>query len=139
MTSIPPGASRGAGQALAEIHSAEARRMLDLPIGIDLAAAAQQWVVDGISTRNTLALAGAGNDVSDGVRIALLRQLAVEVGATFSTTREARAFEANGIIKTMSEGGQVSEQLFGLSNGFTDEFTARVRRFFARLLGRTKS
>lgn len=110
--------------------------MLGLPFSVDLSLAARQWVADGIATHDSLALAGAGDTVPDGVRAALLQQLAREVGATFPNTHEARVFEANGLIRVMSEGGQVSPQLFGLSNGLTDEFTGRFRRFVARILRR---
>lgn len=110
--------------------------MLGLPITVDLSSAAKQWVADGIATDDARALAGAGADVSDGVRSALLHQLAREVGATFSSTHEARTLLANGLIRTMHEGGDVADGLYGLSNGLTDELSANVRRFFARLLGR---
>lgn len=136
MTPDPSAPRRGAADALAEIQKAEAERMLGLPFSTDLTQSAQQWVADGISTSNSRALAGAGEEVPDGVRSALLQQLAAEVGANFASTSEARTFEANGIILTMSQGGEFGSELYGLSNGLTDEFTARFRRFFARLLRR---
>ena len=122
-----------AGAARRQIQTAEASRMLGLPIGIDLSASAALWIRAGIDTGNSRALAGATAEVSDGVRVALLAELAAEIGVAFASTREARTLHAEELVRSMGAGENVGLRLYNLANGYTDELTASLRRLLGRL------
>lgn len=127
----------------ADLRRLEARRMLGLITGdeIDgLPARADGWLAAGLASPSLELLAASGSDddgdssVADR-RLRLLRAAAVELGLTFATTQEARGhhIEANLISLTTAEG---AAQIPALSNGLTDELTARLARRVRRLLGR---
>lgn len=94
------------------------------------------WRAGGVDTHNVRALEATaeGPDVSAGVRLALVAEIARELGIGFASLTEARSAQAEEVIRSMSAGEQVGTQIFDLSNGATDEFTARVRAFFGRFL-----
>jgi hypothetical protein len=129
---------RGPAVAREEIRRAEAARVLGLLDAADQPANAAQWLLDGIDTPNVHALAGlagpAGMDVSGGVKEALVAEIAADLGISFSTLQDARRVHANEIIRSFSQGDIESAQIYGLSNGFTDEWSAKLRRFFSRRL-----
>jgi hypothetical protein len=126
-------ADRSGGDALSDIRRAEAARMLGF-LGTDgLTERATRWLADGVDTPNVRALA-QGSDVADGVRLALVGEIAADLGIGFATVQDARRVHAEQIIRSMSSGENVGLQIYALSNGFTDEFAARVRRLLARLL-----
>jgi hypothetical protein len=124
---------RPGGGALSDIRHAEAARMLGF-LGADgLTERASRWLASGVDTPNVRALA-EGSDATDGVRLALVGEIAADLGIEFPTVQDARRVHAEQIIRSMSSGENVDLQIYALSNGFTDEFAARARRFIARLL-----
>jgi hypothetical protein len=131
---------RGLERAHEEIRVAEAARIVGLLDVTTLPQKAAQWVADGVTSANAQALAGlAAADAvpsSDGLRSALLAETASDLGLGFATTQEARTLHAAEIIRAMSAGENAGAQIYGLSNGFTDEVTGRLRGFLARLLKR---
>jgi hypothetical protein len=135
MASEPRDEMAGGGVAAArrQIESAEAARMLGLPIPFDLSASASRWVSDGIDTANSRALAGASADTPEGVRLALLAELAEEIGVSFVSTRDARAAHAEDIVRSMSAGEDAGGRLYALANGYTDEIVRSIRGFIDRL------
>jgi hypothetical protein len=132
-------AGRGVAVARREIRVAEASRILQLPLTTDLSASACRWLSDGIETANMRALAGAGTDVPDGVRVALLEHLAAELGLSFGSTGAARRLHAEEIIRSMRAGEDVGGRLHSLANGFTDELTTAVRNLLVRLGRRSRA
>ncbi|MDQ1560665.1 MAG: hypothetical protein QOE85_6 [Actinomycetota bacterium] len=103
-------------------------------LGADgLTERASRWLASGVDTPNVRALA-EGSDATDGVRLALVGEIAADLGIEFPTVQDARRVHAEQIIRSMSSGENVDLQIYALSNGFTDEFAARARRFIARLL-----
>lgn len=96
---------------------------------------ARGWLADGADSSNVRALA-AGESATDGVRIALLREVAAEFGLGFATGQDARRFQAEEIMRARGFGADVGAQIYELSNGLTDELVGRLRGFFARLIHR---
>ncbi|MCU1549723.1 MAG: hypothetical protein JWR36_283 [Glaciihabitans sp.] len=135
MASEPRGekAARGVVAARRQIESAEAARVLGLPIPFDLSDGASRWVSDGIDTANSRALAGASADTPEGVRLALLAELAEEIGVSFASTSEARTVHAEDIVRSMSAGEDAGGRLYALANGYTDELVGSIRGFIDRL------
>jgi hypothetical protein len=125
-----------ASDARGDIRRAEASRVLGLLRAEGLAERAGGWLDGGVDTQNVRALVGSVDDpeISDGVRVALVAEIAAELGLGFTNLQEARALQAEEIIRSMSAGENMSPQIFDLSNGVTDEFAAklmaRLRRFF---------
>ncbi|MCU1597598.1 MAG: hypothetical protein JWQ47_1337 [Glaciihabitans sp.] len=126
-------ADRPGGGALSDIRRAEAARMLGFLGAHGLTERASRWLASGVDTPNVRALA-EGSDATDGVRLALVGEIAADLGIEFPTVQDARRVHAEQIIRSMSSGENVDLQIYALSNGFTDEFAARARRFLARLL-----
>jgi hypothetical protein len=139
-TPAEPPVSRGVIAARKEIREAEAARVLGLLEAEGLPEQASQWLVDGVATPNIRALAGLVGvpveDVPDGVRSALVAEIAHDLSITFASSAEARSIHSEHIVRSMSQGAQMSASIYGLSNGFTDEWSGRVRGFFARLFRR---
>jgi hypothetical protein len=107
--------------------------MLDQLDAATLPARAAAWQAAGIDSRNVRALAGASDpEVSDGVRSALLAEIAAEFDLGFATLQDARSVRALDIVRAMGEGEDVGTQIYGLSNGFTDEWTGKLKAFFTR-------
>jgi hypothetical protein len=120
-----------------DIRRAEASRVLDLLDSSALPDRARSWLVDGTNSENVRALAAAPSDPSaDGIRAALLGEIAAELGLGFATVQEARTFQAEEIIRARSFNLDVGSQIFGLSNGLTDELARKLRGFVARLTHR---
>ena len=116
-----------------DLRRAEAARLLDQLDAAGLAERAARWDAAGLASSNVSALAAATDpEVSDGVKRALVAEIATEFGLGFSTLQEARNVRAIDIVRLMSDGEDVGVELFGLSNGFTDEWMARVKSFFIR-------
>ena len=120
-----------------DIRRAEAARMLGLLGGTGLPERAGGWLVDGADTANVRALATSpiGLD-AEGIRRALLREIAEELGLGFPSLQAARTFHAEEIIRQRHFGADIGQQLYGLSNGYTDELVSRFRRALARLARR---
>jgi hypothetical protein len=117
-----------------DIRSAEAGRVLGLLDSAELPARARSWIVDGADSPNVRALATAPADsATDGIRRALLAEIAAELGLSFGAVQEARTFQAEEIIRARSFDLDVGTQIYGLSNGYTDELVRRLRAFVARL------
>lgn len=117
-----------------DIRRAEAGRVLGLLDSVELPERARSWIVDGADSRNVRALAAAPVDSAmDGLRRALLAEIAAERGLSFAAVQEARAFQAEEIIRARSFNLDVGTQIYGLSNGYTDELVRRLRAFVARL------
>jgi len=116
-----------------DIRSAEAARMLGQLNVAALPARAAAWQAAGIDSSNVRALTGASDpSVSDGVRSALLAEIAAEFGLGFATLQDARSLRAIDIVRAMGAGENVSAEIYALSNGFTDELTGRLKAFFSR-------
>jgi hypothetical protein len=116
-----------------DIRRAEAGRVLGLLNSAELPERARSWIVDGADSRNVRALAAAPADsATDGIRRALLAEIAAELGLSFAAAQDARTFQAEEIIRARSFNLDVGTQIYGLSNGYTDELVRRVVRFFAR-------
>jgi hypothetical protein len=122
-----------------DVRKAEAARILDVLETANLPARAQSWLAGGIDTPNVRALAGLADspEVSDGVRRALVAEIASDLGITFDSLQDARRIHAEHIIQTMSQGANLGPQIFALSNGVTDELTGRLRRVIDRLRRRS--
>jgi hypothetical protein len=120
-----------------DIRRAEAGRVLGLLDSAELPERAQSWIADGADSPNLRALAAAPVDAAaDGIRRALLAEIAIELGLSFAAVQDARTFQAEEIIRARSFNLDVGTQIYGLSNGLTDELVHRVQRFFARLARR---
>ncbi|MDQ1545944.1 MAG: hypothetical protein QOH69_848 [Actinomycetota bacterium] len=111
--------------------------MLGLLDGTALPERARAWLIDGADTRNVRALATTpiGPD-GEGIRMALLREIAEELGLGFPSLQAARTFHAEEIIRARHFGADIGQQLYGLSNGYTDELVRRFRGVLSRLAGR---
>jgi hypothetical protein len=117
-----------------DIRRAEAGRLLGLLDSAELPERARSWIADGADSRNVRALAGAPADpATDGIRRALLTEIAAELGLSFAAVQDARTFQAEEIIRARSFNVDVGTQIYGLSNGYTDELVRRLRAFVARL------
>jgi hypothetical protein len=117
-----------------DIRRAEAGRVLGLLDSAELPERARSWIADGAETENVRALAAASDDAAaDGVRLALLAEIAAERGLAFATVQDARTFQAEEIIRARSFNLDVGTQIYGLSNGYTDELVRRIRALVARL------
>jgi hypothetical protein len=132
-----PAENRRRGNVAAEhdIRRAEARRLLGMLDVDELPQRARGWLADGADSSNVRALA-AGETATDGVRMALVQEIAAEFGLGFARLQDARRFQAEEILRARGFGSDVSEQIYTLSNGLTDEAVSRLRRFFARLIHR---
>jgi hypothetical protein len=121
-----------------DIRRAEASRLLGLLNADGLAERAGTWLDGGVDTQNVRALVGSVDDeeISAGVRLALVAEIAAELGLGFGSLQEARTVQAEDIIRSMSSGETVGPQIFDLSNGVTDELTARIRRAIGRVFRR---
>ncbi|HMH58904.1 MAG TPA: hypothetical protein VK537_06965 [Galbitalea sp.] len=109
--------------------------MLGLLPSSELPERARAWLADGADSVNVRALAG-GELANDGVRLALLKDIAAEFDLEFPTHQDARRFQAEEIIRSRHFGQNVSFQIYALSNGYTDELLHRLHRVMARLLHR---
>jgi hypothetical protein len=92
-------------------------------------------LADGADSVNVRALAG-GELANDDVRLLLLKDIAAEFGLEFPTLQDARRFQAEEIIRSRHLGQNVTFQIYGLSNGYTDELVQRLRRAVVRLIHR---
>lgn len=111
--------------------------MLGLLDSTELPHRARVWLLDGADTPGIRALtATSTRRDSDGVRLALLREIAQELGLGFSSLQAARTFQAEEIIRARHFAADIGQQLFGLSNGFTDELVRNLRGFVARVIHR---
>jgi hypothetical protein len=120
-----------------DIRRAEAARMLGLLDSEKLPDRARGWLLDGADTVNVRALATAPGGVTDeGIRVALLGEIAQELRLGFSSLQAARTFQAEEIIRAHRFGADIGQQLYGLSNGYTDELVRNLRGFVARLIHR---
>jgi hypothetical protein len=120
-----------------DIRRAEAGRMLGLLDSAELPERARQWLADGVATTNVRALAASPIDPgADGVRRALLREIAEELDLGFGSQQAARTFQAEEIIGARTFGVDMSAQIYGLANSYTDELVHRFRGFVARLTNR---
>jgi hypothetical protein len=130
--------SRGGNVAARrDIRRAEAGRVLGLLDSSELPERARSWIADGADTANVHALSATSADsATEGVRLALLIEIVAERGLGFSTLQDARTFQAEEIIRARSFDLDVSSQIYGLSNGFTDEWMRKLRGFVARLTRR---
>ncbi len=116
-----------------DIRRAEAARVVGQLDAGTLSVRASGWRDAGLDSSNVRALAGASDaDVSSGVKSALLAEIAAEFGLGFATLQEARSVRAVDIVRSMGAGENVSAEIFGLSNGLTDEWVARFRSLFRR-------
>jgi hypothetical protein len=118
-----------------DIRRAEAGRILGLLNAAELPERARQWLADGADSANVRALAAARSS-DDGVRCALLHEIAEEFDLGFATQQAARTFQAEEIIRAPSFSMDVTAQIYGLSNSFTDDLVRRLRGFVARLTAR---
>jgi hypothetical protein len=118
-----------------DIRRAEATRMLGMLDVSDLPERAQRWLADGADSANVRALA-AGEAATEGVRSALVHEIATEFGELFTTTQDARRFQAEEIIRARTFDLDVGGQIFSLSNGLTDDLARRLRGFFTRVIHR---
>ena len=121
-----------------DIRLAEAARILGVLPVAELPSRALEWLDGGIDSPNVRSLAGFidGEGVTDGVRLALMAEIASDLGIRFATVQDARSLHAEHLVLSMTAGGNVSPDIFALSNGMTDELTGRLSRFLGRLLGR---
>lgn len=111
--------------------------MLGLLDGTGLPDRARSWLVDGADTANVRALATSPISPDDeGIRMALLREIAEELRLGFPSLQAARTFQAEEIIRARHFGADIGRQLYGLSNGYTDELIRNLRGFVARVIRR---
>ncbi|BDZ48379.1 hypothetical protein GCM10025867_06200 [Frondihabitans sucicola] len=118
-------------QALAEIRTAEAGRILGLlPAGslVDLAAG---WAAAGITSPGILRLAFAA-DVSNDEALGLLASDAAALGLTFSSTRDARAAYVVDLLPDLVSAPDPGTLSMTVSNNYTDEISGRARGLFGR-------
>ncbi|MCU1469498.1 MAG: hypothetical protein JWQ39_647 [Glaciihabitans sp.] len=116
-----------------DIRRAEAARMLELLVTDHLPERATRWIAEGADTANARALAQS-TEASSGVRLALVAEIAAELGLGIASDQEARQVQAETIIRSISSGQNFSRDLFALSNSYTDAATGRVSQFLGRLL-----
>jgi hypothetical protein len=102
--------------------------MLDVT---ELPERARRWLADGADSANVRALA-AGEGATEGIRFALVHEIAAEFNQLFSTPQDARRFQAEEIIRARTFDLDVGGQIYSLSNGYTDELVRRLRAFVAR-------
>lgn len=96
----------------------------------DLAARATAWLADGLVSPSAALLAdGTSRSTEESLRI--LRSAAVELDATFPTLQAARAFYVERSLPSLTSAEGVAG-IAALSNGLTDEWSARLRRLFRR-------
>ncbi|HEY1530887.1 MAG TPA: hypothetical protein VGF80_08730 [Galbitalea sp.] len=120
-----------------DIRRAEASRVLGLLSSEKLPARAQSWLADGADSESVRALAAAATETADeGVRLALVAEIAYERGLSFATLQAARTFEAEEIMRARSFNINVQSDIYGLSNGYTDEAVRKLREFVGRVLHR---
>ena len=141
MTSTPAGPSpepalRTSGTAVDEIRRAEAARTLGLLDPSTLQVRAGQWLADGVDSPNVRALARANSETSDGIRLALLAEIAEENGVHFETTAEARALHASSVIAAMATSSNPTLVAMTFSNNYTDEVSSRIFRAVGRIFHR---
>jgi hypothetical protein len=120
--------------ALDELRTAEAQRMLGLGDGLSLRARAEGWLAEGLVSPS-LELLAASYDLPDDEALRLLRSAAVELDVVFATTQGARAHYLAASMSTLTTAEGVGG-IVAVSNGVTDELTARARRALARVFGR---
>jgi hypothetical protein len=129
-------ALRSAGltpEARDDIRRAEAARMLGLLAADALPERATRWLAGGAGTANVRALAQSW-EASSGVRLALVAEIAGELGLGIASDQEARQVQAETIIRSINSGQDFSRDLFALSNSYTDAATGRVSLFLGRFL-----
>jgi hypothetical protein len=118
-----------------DIRRAEAARILGLLDSGELPDRARGWLLDGADSVNVRALATApGGEPGEGIRLALLGEIAQELRLGFSSLQAARTFQAEEIIRARHFGADIGQQLYGLSNGYTDELVRNLRGFVARMI-----
>jgi hypothetical protein len=111
--------------------------MLGLLDSTELPARACAWLLDGADTANVRALATSpAGGAGEGIRLALLREIAQELRLGFTSMQAARTFQAEEIIRARHFGADIGQQLYGLSNGYTDELVRNLRGFLARVIHR---
>lgn len=111
--------------------------MLGLLDSTGLPDRARGWLLDGADTANVRALASSPvGRLENGIRVALLREIAEELALGFPSLQAARTFQAEEIIRARHFGADIGQQLYGLSNGFTDELVRNLRGFVARVIHR---
>lgn len=94
------------------------------------------WISAGVDTPNVRALARP-SEASDGVRLALVAEIAAEQQVGFATVQAARNAHAEQVIRAMGAGENVGGQIFAFSNSYTDELVLRLRRWLGRALRRS--
>jgi hypothetical protein len=120
-----------------DIRRAEAARVLGLLDSTQLPDRARAWLLDGADTANVRALAASTVGVSaEGIRLALLAEIAEELKLGFASLQAARTFQAEEIIRARHFGADIGAQLYVLSNGYTDELLRNLRGFVARVIHR---
>jgi hypothetical protein len=129
-------AGPSAHSARDDIRLAEAARMLGLLTVDGLTERAISWISGGVDTPNVRALARP-SEASDGVRLALVAEIAAELGVGFSTTQDARNAHAEQVIRSMHAGENIGGQIYALANGYTDELVSRLRLWLGRVLRRS--
>ena len=110
--------------------------MLGLLDPATLPARAEQWLADGLDSGNVRALARTDAAASDGVRMALLAEIAEENGIHFENTAEARALHARDVIAAMATSANPTAVAMTFSNNYTDEVSSKISRAVGRLLRR---
>jgi hypothetical protein len=129
-------AGPSAHSARDDIRLAEAARMLGLLTVDGLTERAMDWISGGIDTPNVRALARP-SDASDGVRLALVAEIAADLGVGFPTTQDARNAQAEHVIRSMHAGENTGGQIYALANSYTDELVSRLRLWLGRVLRRS--
>jgi hypothetical protein len=125
-----------ASLAFADIQLAEAARILGLLTTDQLGERATGWLAAGIDTANVQALAQSSQD-ADGIRLALVAEIAREFGIRFARLQDARRYYSEHILRSMSTGNIVTSDIAALSNGYTDELVERIGGFVKRMLRRS--
>ena len=111
--------------------------MLGLLDSTELPHRARAWLLDGADTANVRALATSPpGGAAEAIRLALLREIAEELRLGFASLQAARTFNAEEIIRARHFGADIGQQLYGLSNGYTDEVVRNLRGFIARVIHR---
>ena len=132
----PVPAVRTPETAVDKIRHSEAARMLGLLDPATLSARAEQWLADGLDSANVRALAHTDGEASDGVRLALLAEIAAENDVHFTNTAEARALHARDVIAAMATSANPTAVAMTFSNNYTDEVSSKISRAIGRLLRR---
>ncbi|MCU1403752.1 MAG: hypothetical protein JWQ43_55 [Glaciihabitans sp.] len=125
MTSSAPGEVgplRDANVAMQEIRLAEATRVLGMLEAGALDAEASGWLLDGVDSPSLHSLAKA----ADADQLILLADTARELGLSFRSVQDARAFHINAVL---AEGNmRVAMESFSISNNFSDHLSSAFRR-----------